>query len=286
MAGCASAPPPVSKLVNGRLVFTRSVSPDAYEHVARSMLYEEEDRLQEAADELQRALSFDPDAAEVRAELAELFVRLGRLDDAADEVNRSLQTAPTVEGHLAEAHLAEAQPTEAKRARAVPALREAAALASEGEDVEAIERAHLELADAEVVALDLPGAADTLRRLAQSVPETLKGRVQLAAVDWPLGAFDEARRALTEAIELEPNEVEARILLGELEIATGHTDAGKTSFSAAIDRADSPLEIADAFAGWLTFAGTRPKRRISPIVSPPTRAIQTRSRWRALSSAR
>jgi tetratricopeptide (TPR) repeat protein len=221
------------------------------------MLYEEEERWQEAAEELQRALPFDPDAAEVRAELAELFVRLGRLDDAADEVARSLQIEPTVDGYLAEAHLAQAQPDEPRRARAIPALRRAAELALAGEDAEAIERAHLELADAQVVALDLPGALDSMRRLVQADPGTLRGRVQLAALAWPLGAFDEAREAVNAAIGLEPNEVEARILLGEIEIARGRIDAGKASFLAAIDRADAPLEIADAYAGWLILRGDK-----------------------------
>src|SRR5665213_504087 len=102
--GCATAPQPITKIVNGRVVETRAVSPDAYEHVARAHLYEEEERWQEAADELQRALPFDPEAAEIRAELAELFLRLGRNDDAADQIARSLATAPTVPGYLAQAH--------------------------------------------------------------------------------------------------------------------------------------------------------------------------------------
>src|SRR5207249_10727236 len=88
---------------------TRAVSPEAYEHVARALLYEEEERWEDAAAELQRALPFDEDAAEVRAELAELFVRLGRLDDAADQIHRPLATAPTLEGYLARAHLADAR---------------------------------------------------------------------------------------------------------------------------------------------------------------------------------
>ena len=108
-AGCATAPPTLTKIVNGRVIETRAVSPEAYEHVTRAYLYEEEERWQEAADELQRALPFDPDAAEVRAQLAELFIRLGRPDDAAEQIARSLATAPTVEGYLAQAHLAVAR---------------------------------------------------------------------------------------------------------------------------------------------------------------------------------
>ena len=96
--GCATAPQPVTKIVNGRVVVTRAVSPEAYEHVTRAMLYEEEERWKDAADELQRALPFDPEAAEVRAQLAELFIRLDRLDDAAEQIARSLQIAPDGRG--------------------------------------------------------------------------------------------------------------------------------------------------------------------------------------------
>src|SRR6266446_3254579 len=107
--GCATSSQPITKIVNGRVVVTRAVSPEAYEHVARARLYEEEERWEDAAAELQRALPFDDEAAEVRAELAELFVRVGRLDDAGEQIERSLETAPTVPGHLARAHLAAAR---------------------------------------------------------------------------------------------------------------------------------------------------------------------------------
>ena len=93
--GCATGPQRVTKLVGDKIVVTRAVSPEAYEHVARALLYENEERWEDAAAELQRALPFDEDAAEVRAELAELFVRLGRV---VEQVERSLATAPTVEG--------------------------------------------------------------------------------------------------------------------------------------------------------------------------------------------
>ncbi len=250
--GCATAPRPITKIVNGRVVQSRAVSPDAYEHVARAHLYEEEERWQEAADELQRALPFDPDAAEIRAELAELFLRLGRNDDAADQIARSLATAPTVSGYLAQAHFAEARTAGASP---IPPLEQAAHLALADEDPEEIETTHLELTEAQIGSLDLPAALETVRSLVRAVPDTQRGRVQLAALSWPLGGLDEAAEALSSAVEDEPADVEARILLGELQIATSQPAAAKASFKEAIDRADAPLEIADAFAGWLVLSG-------------------------------
>jgi tetratricopeptide (TPR) repeat protein len=255
--GCATASPPITKIVNGHVVETRSVSPEAYEHVARAYLYEEEERWQEAADELQRALPFDPDAAEVRADLAELFIRLGRRDDAADEIERSLAITPTVAGYLAEAHLAQARTAETQKASAdpIPPLSQAARLALADEDPEEIETTHLELADAQLGALDLPAALETARRLVQAAPETQRGRVQLAALAWTMDARDEAKGALTAALDDEPADVEARVLLAELQAAGAHDKEAKTSFLDAVDRADSPMEIASAYAGWLVLRG-------------------------------
>jgi tetratricopeptide (TPR) repeat protein len=245
----------VTKIVNGRVVVSRAISGSAYEHVARALLYEEEERWKDAANELQRALLFDPDAAEVRAQLAELFIRLERLDDAAEQITRSLQIAQTVDGYLAKAHLAEAHDDDAHHTQAIPALREAARLALDDDDAESIERTHLELSEAQVVALDPGAALETARRLVDAVPDTLRGRVQLAVVAWATGALDQAATALAGAIELEPNDVEARILLAELQVATNQITAAKATFQAAIDRAEAPLAVADAFAGWLVLRG-------------------------------
>ncbi len=253
--GCATTPQPVTKIVKGRVVVTRAVSPEAYEHVTRAMLLEQDERWKEAADELQRALPFDPDAAEVRAHLAELFIRLGRLDDAAEQITRSLQIAPTVEGQLARAHLADTYSDDAHRAQVIAALREATVLAFDDDDPEAVERTHLELAEAQLTGLDLPAALETTRKLVNAAPETLRGRVQLAMLAWPTGALDEAAKALAGAIEREPNDVEARLLLGELHIATNKVAPAKAAFLAAIDRAESPMEVGDAFAGWLVLRG-------------------------------
>jgi tetratricopeptide (TPR) repeat protein len=256
-AGCATTSPPITKIVNGRLVETRAVSAEAYEHVTRAYLYEEEERWQDAADELQRALPFDPDAAEIRADLAELFIRLGRQDDAADEIARSLAAQPTVPGYLAQAHLAEIRNAEPHHATTdpIPALKAAAKLALADEDAEQIETTHLELADVQLGTLDLTAALETLRRLAHAAPETQRGRVQLAALAWTMDARDEATATLMEALDGEPADVDARVLLAELQIAGGHDKEAKASFVDAIDRAESPLEIASAFAGWLVLRG-------------------------------
>ncbi|HVU52500.1 MAG TPA: tetratricopeptide repeat protein, partial [Polyangia bacterium] len=252
LLGCATAPPSVTKLVGDRVVVTRAISPEAYEHVARALLYEGEERWEEAADELQRALSFDADAAEVRADLAELFIRLDRLDDAGEQIDRSLETAPTVEGYLARAHLDDARHD---GARAREALRSALNAALDGGDPEAIERTDLELADAQVVGLDLPAALETLRALEGAVPDTLRGRTQHAAVAWALGLLEESEAALRGALEREPADVDARLLLGELEAAEGRTREAKVTFAEAVERADVPLQIADGVAGWLVQRG-------------------------------
>jgi tetratricopeptide (TPR) repeat protein len=250
--GCATAPQPVTKIVNGRVIVTRAVSPEAYEHVARALLYEEEERWEEAADELQRALPFDDEAAELRAHLAELFVRLGRLDDAAEQIEHSLKIGPTVEGHLAAAHLKQAR---GDSAAALDSFRRAVALALSDEDPDASERAHLELGDAQIVALDVAGALETTRELVQTSPESQRGRVQLAALAWALGHLDDAEASLKTALEEEPGDVDARVLLAELQAAAGHIAEAKATFQDAIDRADSPLPIAQAVAGWLVLRG-------------------------------
>jgi len=252
LGGCATAPQRVTKLVGDKIVVTHAVLPEAYEHVARAELYEEEERWEEAADELQRALSFDPDAAEPRAELAELFVRLGRLDDAADQIDRSLATAPTVAGYLARAHLADARHDQPL---ARDARKSAVTEALADEDPEAIERTHLELADELTVELDLPAAREVLRALERAEPETLRGRVEHAALSWALGELDDGAAALDAALAIEPAEVEARVLRAELEAAQGRAPAAKTTFGEAIERADAPLGIAEAVAGWLVQRG-------------------------------
>ena len=141
-AGCATAPQPVTKIVNGRVIVTRAVSPEAYEHVTRAMLYEEEERWKEAADELQRALPFDPEAAEVRA-AAGRAVHPARTASTTppSRSQRSLAIAPTVDGLPGAARTwpRRATTTAPRRRRSRRCARRAR-LALDDDDAEAIER--------------------------------------------------------------------------------------------------------------------------------------------------
>jgi tetratricopeptide (TPR) repeat protein len=254
VSGCASAPRPVTKIVNGRIIVTRPISPEAYERVARALLYEEEEHWEEAARELQRALPFDDEAAELRAHLGELFIKLGRLDDAAEQIQRSLQIAPTVEGHLGAAQLAEARRDPAA-ARA--GLRAAVALALDDGDAEAVERTHLALADADLAALDARAALATVKALGRVSPDSVRARLSQAALAWALGQRAEAEAALEEVFEIDRGELDARLLRAALLVGSGRTDAGKAAFREAIERAEGATEVVEMYLRWLVARGDK-----------------------------
>jgi len=253
-AGCATAPGQVSKIVNGRIVVTRAIRPDAYEHVARAELFEEEQRWGDAAGELERALRYDDQAAEVRAELAEVYLRLDRAEDAAEQIEQSLATAPTVAGYMAAAHLAEARHDEAG---AIGHLRQAAANAQSDGDIEAIEDTHLALGNAQLATLDVPGATATIRALRNAAPDNVRARIELAALDWVEGHLPEAETGLVEAVALEPEQLDARLMLAALRVALGRAADAKTTFREALDRSEDSLDIAEMYLKWLSRRGDK-----------------------------
>lgn len=252
LPGCATSAPPVSKIVNGHIVVTRAINPDAYEHVARALLYEEEQRWDDAAQEFRRALLFDDRAAEVRAQLADVLVQLRRLDEAAAEVEQSLAIEPTVAGYTAAAHIAEARHD---AAGALGRHREAAGLALGDGDPEAIEATHLALANAELGALDLPGGHATLRVLVDAARDSVRGRVEMAAFAWAEGNLVEAEAVLKESLAREPEQIEARLMLAALQVATGRSADAKATFHDALDRAEDSIEVAEMYLKWLVARG-------------------------------
>jgi len=252
--GCATAAPPVSKIVNGQLVVSRAINPDAYEHVARALLYEEEQRWDDAAHEFRQALLFDDQAAEVRAALADVLVLLNRLDEAASEVEQSLALEPTVAGYTAAAHVAEAHHDVGGALRN---YREAATLALGDGDPEAVETTHLALANAQLLSLDLAGGHATLRTLTGAARDSVRARVETAAFAWAEGSVAEGEAALREALALEPEQIDARLMLAALQVATGRPADAKATFRDALDRAEDSIDVAEMFLKWLVARGDK-----------------------------
>jgi tetratricopeptide (TPR) repeat protein len=252
LGACATQPPTITKLVGGRQIATRSVDASAYEHAMRAMLYEEQERWQDAAAELQRALAFDADSPELHAHLAELFLRMGKLKQAAAAASDSLKIGASTGGLLASAHVHRAQ---GDLAGAVAALRKATNdvdFQASDDDAESV---YLELAEAELQMLDLPAARDTLESLCQAQPGSGTARMRLTAIAWALGDMAKAEAHLHAALAEEPNHIEALVALAWIHAATGKNDQARRVFHDALDRSEGALEIGAAFARFLVGIG-------------------------------
>ncbi|HEX7505341.1 MAG TPA: tetratricopeptide repeat protein [Polyangia bacterium] len=252
LGACATQQSPITKLVSGRQITTRSVDPTAYEHVSRALIYEDQERWQDAADEIQRAILFDDDAPELHAHLAELFLRLGRDKDAAVEVRASLKLGPSASGLLADAHVRRAHGDAAGQVAALRRAKGEVEFEAGDDDAESV---YLELAEAELRTLDLASAQGTLEMLTQAEPASATGHMRLTAVYWALGAMAQAESALRAALTEEPNQIEALTALAWIYAAAGKNDEARATFREAIDRSEGALEIAAAFARFLVGIG-------------------------------
>ena len=253
LGACATQPPAITKLVGGRQIATRSVDPDAYEHAGRAMLFEEQERWQEAAAELQRALAFDDDSPELHARLSEVFLRLGRVKDAAAAARESLKLGTSTSGLLASAHVHRAQ---GDLPGTVAALRKAGSEVDFQASDDDAESVYLELAEAELQTLDLPAARATLETLCEAQPASGTGLMRLTAIAWAVGETAKAEEHLRAALSEEPNQIEALAALAWLYAATGRNDDARRVFRDALDRSEGSPEIAAAFARFLVGIGS------------------------------
>ena len=252
LGACATQAPPITKLVNDRQIVTRSVDASAYEHASRAFLYEEEERWQEAAAELQRALIFDDESPELQAHLAEIFMRLGRLSDAAAAIHASFKIEVTPDGLMAQAHLRQAQ---GDVAGAVQSLRQAVGKVDFADEPDTAEAVYLELSEAQILALYVPAAAITLADLCHREPASLSGHMRLMAVAWALGDMGQGEAQLRQTLAQEPNHIEALTALAWLLAAQGRNDEARRAFREALDRGEGSLEIAAAYARFLVGIG-------------------------------
>jgi Tfp pilus assembly protein PilF len=253
LLGACATPPPVTKIVSGRQIVTRSVDPDAYEHAGRALLYEEQERWQDAATEVQRALAFDGDSPELHARLAEIYLKMGKVRDAASEATVSLKLGESSSGRLAAAHV---RKTQGDLVGAVSALRKAESevdLQAMDDDAELV---YLELADLELQTLDLPAARATLEALCLAQPGSATGRLHLFAISWAMGEISGAEAHLRAALAEEPNQIEALVALAWIYAASGKNEDARRAFHDALDRSESSLEIAAAFARFLVGIGS------------------------------
>jgi len=269
-SGCATGPSVVTKRVDGRVVVTRPIAPAAYEHVTRALLFEEDNRLAEAADELERALTFDDEAPEILAHLAELDTELGKLDEAQAALQRAEKLGPTVEGALAAAGLAEARHDDAGLEAA---LAQAVARADEDQAPQHLEDAHLARAAERLGALDADGAFATLQALVDRLPASARGRRQLAAVAWATGKMSDAEAQLRLLLEQDANDLDAQLLLAALLAASDRPREAKAAFEQALSRSEEAVEIAEMYLKWLMDRGdVEEARRLADalVVSDPT----------------
>ncbi|HEY0705807.1 MAG TPA: tetratricopeptide repeat protein, partial [Polyangia bacterium] len=166
----------------------------------------------------------------------------------------SLSLGETTLGLIAQAHVRQ-------KARdpggAIAALRRATDLTSFAEEGDLAQFAYLELADAQIEALDLAGARATLEELATSSPESAVARIRLAGVLWTQGAMPEVERRLRETLAAEPNHIEALLMLAWAATAQDRFEEARARFAEALERAEGALDVATAFARFLLVAGRR-----------------------------
>jgi tetratricopeptide (TPR) repeat protein len=254
LSACATGPSSITKIVNGRVVATRPITPSAYEHASRALIYEEEERWNEAAAELQRALVYDGESPELEAQLAEVFMRLDRLDDATAAVRASLALEVTSEGLIAEAHLRQLR---GDPSGAVMSLERATSLVDFNEDAGQAESAYLELGEAALTALDAGRARKAFQAACDGAPESLTARLRLAAVSWATGDVTETEKRLKEALAEEPNQLDALLTLGALYAASGRVSEARQRYAEALDRSEGAPEVATAYARFLVTRGER-----------------------------
>jgi len=183
---------------------------------------EDLDKIEDAIAAHQKAIALDPDAAELRAELAALYARQDRVREALDTAEAALQRDPanreanrivgTVYAALSEQRrsLRTGDDPTQYSARAIAALENARRDA--GLDV----NLELMLGRLYLGARDYPKAILNLRRVVDDQPGYPEGAMLLAAAQDGAGQTDDEIQTLQTALEENPNFYRASLRLAEL----------------------------------------------------------------------
>ena len=138
---------------------------------------------------------------------------------------------------------------------AVQALRHAEGKVDLADEPDTAETVYLELAEAQILSLDVPAAASTLTDLCRRQPSSLAGHMHLMAVAWALGDVGQSEAQLRQTLAEEPNHIEALTALAWLLAAEGRNDEARQAFREALDRGEGAMEIAAAYARFLVSIG-------------------------------
>jgi tetratricopeptide (TPR) repeat protein len=225
------------------------VPPGAYEHYLRGRLASVEGRHEEAVAEFRLAASMAPDQAEPRIAIAEELLREGRRDAARDEVAEVLRRWP----REPEAWLASG------RIRVwASELREAVADFEKAIELAPRSETGYLLAAAGYKQLGERAKAEALyRRLVRKVPDSVEGHYRLGQMLVLKRRFDDAEQHLAEAVALDPDYTEARVLLADVFRQTNRPQLASQMLRDAFDRSGEDAEVGQKLVDVLLEAGDR-----------------------------
>lgn len=188
-----------------------------------------EGRLPEAALKLERAYEIEPDLPGLRLQLAQLKLELGDVNEARALLQAEAD-APAGSTRDAKLLLAQLDLQQGK-------LKSASALTDEvlkqnGDDVEGQVLAYV---------LAIKGEGDLKLTRAATI-KALGTRAAVAQVLLEQGILEEAERLLSEALELEPQDATAPVLLTALLLSTGRQDEAAELKTLALSKIEDPKE--------------------------------------------
>jgi tetratricopeptide (TPR) repeat protein len=114
--------------------------------------------------------------------------------------------------------------------------------------VDSLKQAQAELANGR-----LDKALENCRKAIQLNPDSSLAYFFLGAIQDRLGAYDQARLAVTRSLEIDPSRVAARILLGRIYLRSARPDEAAAEFEKGIQGGDNAVKDATFGLGPILF---------------------------------
>lgn len=195
--------------------------PTAAYDFALAKLLAEEGRPRQALQRMERAIRKLPEEPVLRIEYARLLLRTGQAERAFEEADRARQLAPEnrdVLDAVADVHIADGL----RSAESLAAARSALEALSELPDPDP--RAMLSLAQIYLQQQEPARAARILRDVDERLPDNRVVTVMLTQALIGSGRLEEAVRRLQRTLRRDPNDLESRLTLAELQREAGEYD--------------------------------------------------------------